>query len=67
MARIMLSFQDSFPTKWTPFLPKKGLSDHTINIHALSQVPDPMPQGDTDDPRGGVRHVFLGKAKCWEN
>jgi diadenosine tetraphosphate (Ap4A) HIT family hydrolase len=31
-----------------------------LHIHLI-----PRYKGDTEDPRGGVRHVFPGKAKYW--
>ena len=33
-----------------------------LHVHLI-----PRYKGDTEDPRGGVRHVFPGKAKYWEN
>ena len=33
-----------------------------LHVHLM-----PRYKGDTEDPRGGVRHVFPGKAKYWEN
>jgi diadenosine tetraphosphate (Ap4A) HIT family hydrolase len=33
-----------------------------LHIHLI-----PRYKGDTEDPRGGVRHVFPGKAKYWED
>jgi diadenosine tetraphosphate (Ap4A) HIT family hydrolase len=32
-----------------------------LHVHLI-----PRYEGDTEDPRGGVRHVFPGKAKYWE-
>ena len=33
-----------------------------LHVHLI-----PRYEGDTEDPRGGVRHVFPGKAKYWED
>ena len=32
-----------------------------LHVHLI-----PRYKGDAEDPRGGVRHVFPGKAKYWE-
>jgi len=33
-----------------------------LHVHLI-----PRYKGDTEDPRGGVRHIFPGKAKYWED
>ncbi|TQE97529.1 MAG: HIT family protein, partial [Spiribacter salinus] len=37
-----------------------GQTVHHLHVHLI-----PRYQGDSDDPRGGVRHVIPGKADYW--
>ena len=37
-----------------------GQTVHHLHVHL-----SPRDQGDSDDPRGGVRHVIPGKADYW--